>query len=504
MESTIARAAETLNRVPGGPRDSGVGGTASIDPADHDLIDVVIWMERSINRLTALRASAIELARRQALGPSTAASPTDGSSTDASSTGASSTGASPDDGPPAGGSPGTDTMRQRAFVAEIAAALTVSERAAENLIGTARVLTEQLPGTLRALAEGRIGYRHAQIMVDHAAGLDDEDAVALEEAVLPEAGGSAPPRFDRQVRAARERLNPDTIEERHRRAADERDVRLDPGRDGMAWLTAHLPAAQAVAIFDRLTTASRVRIDARTLGQRRADLFAAALLAGSATAGSATAGSPTAGSATAGSATAEARATGPGAEGTTAARSGSEGRAIAGHPSELERYSAIRPTVVVTVPALTLLGRVDEPATLEGYGPIDPETARILAAGAGSFIRLLTHPETGAALSVGRRRYKVPEDLRAWLRIRDSTCRFIGCGRSAAHCDIDHSRDWQHGGPTDHDNLAHLCRRHHRLKGETDWTLTQRGDGSGVLRWTSPGGREYITRPATELRAVPG
>ena len=169
-------------------------------------------------------------------------------------------------------------------------------------------------------------------------------------------------------------------------------------------------------------------------------------------------------------------------------------------PSDADRYRGIRPTVVVTVPALTLLGRSDEVATLEGYGPIDSETARILAGGATSFIRLLTHPETGVALSIGRRRYAVPHDLRTWLRVRDGTCRFIGCGRSAAHCDIDHTREWQHGGTTDHENLAHLCRRHHRLKGETAWSVTQLG--GGALRWTSPGGRSYDSAPETRFAAV--
>jgi hypothetical protein len=43
------------------------------------------------------------------------------------------------------------------------------------------------------------------------------------------------------------------------------------------------------------------------------------------------------------------------------------------------RYRGIAPTVFVTVPALTLVGRSDEPAVLEGYGPIDIDTARELA-----------------------------------------------------------------------------------------------------------------------------
>ena len=47
--------------------------------------------------------------------------------------------------------------------------------------------------------------------------------------------------------------------------------------------------------------------------------------------------------------------------------------------------ATIRPTVHVTVPVLTLLGLDEAPAELDGYGPIDPDTARALAAQAPSF-----------------------------------------------------------------------------------------------------------------------
>jgi hypothetical protein len=163
--------------------------------------------------------------------------------------------------------------------------------------------------------------------------------------------------------------------------------------------------------------------------------------------------------------------------------------------------------VFVTVPVLTLLdrddllGRDEPPATLDGYGPIDPDTARTLAAHAPSFIRLLTHPETGAVLSVGRDSYRVPQDLKNWLQVRDVTCRFPGCSRHAARCEIDHTRDWAHDGQTRHDNLAHLCKSHHILKHKSDWQVAQARDGTGNLTWTSPAGRNYVTEPEIHMRA---
>jgi hypothetical protein len=102
---------------------------------------------------------------------------------------------------------------------------------------------------------------------------------------------------------------------------------------------------------------------------------------------------------------------------------------------------------------------------------------------------------------VGRDSYTVPKDLKDWLRVRDETCRFPGCRRAVTGCDIDHSTDWFCQGETAHDNLAHLCRKHHRLKHNTPWTVTH--TGGGILTWTSPAGRTYTTEPETTLEPPP-
>jgi hypothetical protein len=139
----------------------------------------------------------------------------------------------------------------------------------------------------------------------------------------------------------------------------------------------------------------------------------------------------------------------------------------------------------------------EEPATLEGYGPISPEAARQIAGDASSFTRILTHPESGVVLSVGTQQYKVTTGMRKALRMRDETCRFPGCSRPAMTSDIDHTQDWQYDGGTDLDNLAHLCEGHHRLKHLSQWTVTQ--EPRGVLVWTSPGKRTYRTDPANPI-----
>ncbi|WP_440711065.1 HNH endonuclease signature motif containing protein, partial [Herbiconiux sp. YIM B11900] len=154
----------------------------------------------------------------------------------------------------------------------------------------------------------------------------------------------------------------------------------------------------------------------------------------------------------------------------------------------------IRPQVILTVPALSLLGHTEQPAELHGYGPIDPVTARRLTAQAPSVTRWLTDPVTGHTLSVGRESYRIPADLRLALTIEDETCRFPGCRRRAQRCELDHVHAWAEGGETSHGNLASLCPKHHHFKHESDWTVEALPGRD--LRWTSPIGRVHVTEPA--------
>ncbi|NOJ61331.1 DUF222 domain-containing protein [Arthrobacter sp. 260] len=176
------------------------------------------------------------------------------------------------------------------------------------------------------------------------------------------------------------------------------------------------------------------------------------------------------------------------ASGTGAGEDPAEGAGVV----DLASVLGVQPVVFVTVPVLTLLGG-NEPAELEGFGPIDPDTARNLAAHAKGFTRILTHPETGTVLSVGRDRYKVPKDLRKTVLVRDKTCRHPGCNRPGPVCDLDHTIPWHHGGTTSYDNLAALCRKHHLLKTAGYWHYQQ--PHPGTLTATSLTGKTYTTQP---------
>jgi hypothetical protein len=167
-------------------------------------------------------------------------------------------------------------MAERGFTSEVGAALRIPDRTALTLIWTSRTLIHELPSTLAALADGRLSYRHAQVVVDQSYCLEADAVAGLEAAVLPAAERLTPSQFERTVRKARERLEPASMVARQVHAQADRSVFTLPERDGMVTITACLPAAQAVGIDARLTEIAR-RLqtveEPRTLTQLRADLF---------------------------------------------------------------------------------------------------------------------------------------------------------------------------------------------------------------------------------------
>ena len=362
-------------------------------------------------------------------------------------------------------------MVHRSVVAELATALHIPERTMERQVSEAWALSTGLPATLGALRSGDITLQHARVIVEETAGLDDEVGIRarLDERLATAAGTMTAATLRRTARALREELLVETLAERHRAARAKRRVELEPTHDGMTWLHALLPAADAALIKNRLDLAARAAIgaDARAAGVPRSGHD---LLAG------------------------QDHAHGMEHLRADAARDLLLYGILPPESGFAEAVSSVRPTVHVTVPALTLMGTGDEPALLDGYGPIDADTARRLSADAPSFTRILTHPISGTVLDVDRNSYRPPADLRRWLQVRDGSCRFPGCNRHAAGCEVDHTIDWDRDGRTAFDNLAHLCSLHHHLKHETSWSVVHRP--GGALEWTSPAGRVHVTRPA--------
>jgi hypothetical protein len=119
----------------------------------------------------------------------------------------------------------------------------------------------------------------------------------------------------------------------------------------------------------------------------------------------------------------------------------------------------------------------------------------------------MAHGRDGGGFAVGRTSRAVPPWLYREIKRRDRGCRFPGCNRTIGVAA--HHLDWwvRDEGPTDDDNLALLCRAHHRLVHEGKWGIRGHPAG-GVLTFIRPDGREFepgpsALRPEFKRRLLP-
>jgi hypothetical protein len=320
--------------------------------------------------------------------------------------------------------------------------LSVSEQTIRNQDHDTATLLERAPRLWSAFREGDVSAPNARVVADLARTLEPEAWQPFEDAVLA-CAHLAPARFKTRARALRERIEPEAMAERHRRALEDRRMWVDPDLDGMSnvgIVTGAADAQRAMAHVDKIARELLAQPgEQRTLAQIRADV-AMELLAG-----------------------------------------------------KLGDANAVGVSVFVTVPVMSLMGLSEQPASLEGYGPIDAETARELTLHAPSFRRILTDPMSGDILSVDPGTYRLTKALRDAIEQRDRECNIPGCGRLARDCDVDHTIDWQHGGKTRYNNLKIICENHHRLKHRSAWESVQ--DATGKVYWISPTGHRREADP---------
>ncbi len=344
----------------------------------------------------------------------------------------------------------------RTASAEIGAALRVSDRTVQRRMSHAFDVTAGFPQTFEALREGRITASHVSTIVKASEGLPTGEARETYEGIAIErAEQLSPGRLGAILPGIAAQIHECSLAERHQRARKRRRIEVRDTEDGMAELLAVLPAVLAHGMYDRLTSMAKAvegaeEGDERCRDEIRADALSDLVLGG-----------------------------GPVAVG--------------------DGLEAIQAQVQVTVPVLTAARVSEHGAELHGSGPMDAETARRLAGAASGWDRVMTHPISGAILAVDR--YRPSQDIRRALRVRDEHCRFPGCRQPAHRCDADHSLAAVDGGDTCIDNMALLCRRHHGMKHDCAWAIAHLGNG--VLRWTSPSGRDYIDTPTSTLRFFP-
>jgi hypothetical protein len=277
-----------------------------------------------------------------------------------------------------------------------------------------RALTH-MPRTAEAPGSGELSSEAAELLVS--AREAAPDAFGEAEQMLVEAAGSLSARdFRAAICHWRQAADGAAARERARRLFEGRHLRVSPRMDGLVRIDGELDPEGGQTLITALRSVQDAWVrdggeGHRTAPQRRADALAELCRAWL----------------------------------------DSSGRpAVAGE----------RPHMVVTIDLESLRGRLGSRCELEDAGPIRPEAARRIACDA-SVTRMITRGGS-EPLDVGRRTPVVPPGMRRALAIRDSGCRFPGCGRPRAWCDAHHVRHWADGGQTALASLVLLCRPHHR------------------------------------------
>ncbi|WP_052521396.1 HNH endonuclease signature motif containing protein [Agreia bicolorata] len=340
------------------------------------------------------------------------------------------------------------------FFTEIAMLTRRTEYRARTLADTAIALVSKLPASFAVFVAGGMSEEHAAVIATHSEGLEGEALEKYDARMARLAPGLTYKQLEYRARSHAQTVQPETVVEQVEKAAKTRRVTVDPGKDGMAYLTLFAPAPEVYAIANRavsLAKGLKVGGDLRSITQLRVDVLSDLLLNGETSIPGATKG--------------------------------------------------IRGRVHVMVPAMTLLGVGEEPAILRGYGPIDPVTAARLTADATSWRRILTDPITGRILQLSPADYRPTQEMRDHATLVHPYCVFGGCADDSVGADIDHTRDFAAHGLTEDDNLAPLAPTHHRVKHHTRWQIDQ-GENNTLI-WTSPAGLVYAFEPQGMMRPAP-
>lgn len=386
---------------------------------------------------------------------------------------------------------------------ELATRLGVTKRGAQRLIRSGQVMRHVGIPTREAFEAGEISPVKADIILEALDDLSTDAALKVQEQVLDKASHLPSGSVRRALSKACAEVDPEEFEERCAQAAHAR--RVDRPRalpHGMASLYAVMPAAEALTVYRALEAAARsakARGDERTMDQLRADALA---LMGTTAIESGWIGPCDAhrcdGTAEADTAPASSDSSKAAA---AAARAAPElGASALGDLPRMrvgmigERSAHIR----VTVPLTSLMiglgeGGADppamnEPADLEGYGPIPASVARAYAAGS-TWQRLVLDPVDMSVLELSTTRYKPPRRMADLVRATHPQCVRPGCGVTSDSCDLHHEIPWPLG-PTKARWMAPGCRRDHLLLTHGGWEYTY--DFAARSRtWTTATGHRY-------------
>ena len=335
---------------------------------------------------------------------------------------------------------------------EFAAATAVSTDAGHRYLGDAVETRYRLPRLWARVLAGEVPVWKARTIAQTTLSLPFEGAAFVDRHVAPIAGKVSFAQLERTVEEARTRFDPDAAEQRRRDAAESRhfDIHTDQvSYDGTIHLDAELDLADAL---DLDTAIAQVAEQLAALGCAESLDVRRAMAAGH----------------------------------------------LARHQLTLDLNppDTTEPTAKTVKPRQVIIyvHLSDLALSNDGIGrcentrtPISVDQVRDWCHNPDTQVTIRPVIDLNADLHTEA--YTPTEAMREQVWATFPTCVFPRCSRRSRSCDLDHIEEYADGGPTTTQNLAPLCRRHHRLKTHSAWTYHRTGPLSFL--WTSPLGIDY-------------
>jgi hypothetical protein len=136
---------------------------------------------------------------------------------------------------------------------------------------------------------------------------------------------------------------------------------------------------------------------------------------------------------------------------------------------------AARPLIIIKADLDDLKRRAGSTATTDDGYPITPDMLHRLLCDA-NISRVIIDSDS-AVIDVGRESRTATAAQRRALTVRDRGCVFPGCDRPPGWCEAHHIQWWEHNGPTNLQNLALLCSRHHHDIHKGLFNISRHPDG---------------------------
>ncbi|MBN9636630.1 MAG: HNH endonuclease, partial [Actinobacteria bacterium] len=340
---------------------------------------------------------------------------------------------------------GGPRVSRAALGSEIGLARRESPHRGERLMAMARILVADMPCTLAALEAGVLSEHRAELITKEAACLSALDRQLLDVELCsdpaPLAGLGNTEVSAEAARIVYE-LDQQTVLDKMTRARAARHVRFRVARDGMMSMTVLLPAAHGQLVRQTLAREAASVVAAGS-GRGRAQVMADVVVE----------------------------------------------RVTGRNPVE----SPVPVTVNLVLSDQTLLTGGEEPAQLDGYGPIPAVLARdlVLAAAAdekaGAAVRrLYAQPGTGKLVAMESKARAFPKGLARFIALRDQICRTPFCNARIRH--TDHVTPHVKSGPTSAHNGDGLCEHCNYVKEEPGWPAAASYDryGRHTIALTTP------------------